>query len=459
MAKLPLDSTFEATPQPSESKGSLGAQRIRETRENFRYPMQSTLNVGSVASGYTNDGRQNHGAGRVYVGSALPTTMLKPDGTTALTTAEMPSGTLATGAAISAALGVTDVGAVLVDTSGVYTRIHYWNGTAWTGTVPTWNGFINGQFKVNQRTAFAAAETALTTKSYWFDRWYTIHTTAAGTVNRETASLPTGSVSPVGIKVIGGAACTAARLGQRLEGSRCEALGADRAANQFITISGKIRNTGASALTASLVVDTANALDNFVAVTNLVTSAALVNALAAGASQSFSLPVDIGTASAGTPALGLDIYLVTTAPAAFVATESFVVTDMQVEVGRVATKPYPEDFAEQIDLCRRFYQKTFAYGTKPTTATGILLNAIYGQTNGSGNEDVNWGMSPALRATPTTTTTYNPVSANSNWRNVSAGSDSAVAITQTGAQRTTLSATAGGNTNVLAIHASVDAEL
>ena len=456
MAKLPLDSSYEGIPPASESKGSLGAQRIRETRENARYPHQTEANVGSVAAGYTNDGRHSKGSARAFLAAAAPTTLLKPDGTTALTTAEMPSGTLADGNPISASLGATDDGRIWVDTSGIHPRLHYWDGTGWVGMLPTENGFINGQFKVNQRTAFAAPETAATTKTYWFDRWYTIHTTGAGTVNRETATLPTGSISNVGIKVIGGAATTVVRLGQRLESQRAIAFGAGRAANVRVTISGKIRNTGANPITLSLLVDAANAVDNFAAVTNVVTSAAIINALAAGASQSFSLTVDIGTAAAGTPSNGLDVYLLSTAPNPFPAGENFVVTDMQFEVGRVVTKARPEDFKAQLDLCKRFYQKTFSYATKPAQAAG-RTDSLYGYAQNN-HIEFTWMLGAELRTTPTVTT-YSTDLASSQWYNVTDLAAWAAATATAGTKNIRITGDGGTSNRVIALHASADAEL
>lgn len=461
MAKLPLDTSYEATPLASESKGSLGAQRIRETRENARYPQQTEANVGSVASGYTNDGRHSMGSARAFVKATLPTTLLKPDDTTALTTAEMPSGTLSTGAAISAALGVTDTGRLLVDTSGLYPRIHYWSGTAWVGTAPTWNGFVNGQFKVNQRTAFAGAEASLiATKTYWFDRWFTTFTAGPGTVNRETAALPTGSISPVGIKVIGGVATTIGRVGQRIEGSRAQALGADRAVNAFVTISGKVRNTGASALTLDLVINSADALDNFAAVTNITSSVGVVTALAAGASVNFSFTLDIGTASAGTPANGLEVYLITTAPNPFPATENFVTTDLQIEVGRVATVMWPEDFQEQLRLCNRFYQKTFPYTTKPATASGNY-GGCFGTSSDNFNTGALWTFPEKMIATPTIIL-FNPTQANANARNVDNTGDTAATV-PAGANLSSsgimVPLATGAAENGFAIHATASAEL
>ena len=81
---------------------------------------------------------------------------------------------------------------------------------------------------------------------------------------------------------------------------------------------------------------------------------------------------------------------------------------MQLEVGSQATAFEHRSFAEELNLCKRYYQKSYAYETAPGTADSFL-NQMIGRAYATvtNRMELNTRFEVEMRTTPTLTT-YTP---------------------------------------------------
>lgn len=118
-------------------------------------------------------------------------------------------------------------------------------------------------------------------------------------------------------------------------------------------------------------------------------------------------------------------------------------------------------FGEELRLCQRYYQKSFAYATVPAQNAGTV-GAVRMNITGTSITAITVQLLVAMRTAPTVTT-YNPSAANAQVRNVTDAAD----CSGTGASEATEStfllaatANAGGSTGDFgAVHWSAVAEL
>jgi len=139
---------------------------------------------------------------------------------------------------------------------------------------------------------------------------------------------------------------------------------------------------------------------------------------------------------------------------------TFFITGLQMEVGSVATPFEHRSFGEELQLCQRYFCKTFQYAQAPAQNPTIKLNAVSGPaaSNSAYDNILQWWMTVKLRAAPTITT-FNPYASNSNF--AQSGSDGpAVTLYSSGENNVSFRDDSGGyqGTN-LQIHATADAEL
>ena len=87
---------------------------------------------------------------------------------------------------------------------------------------------------------------------------------------------------------------------------------------------------------------------------------------------------------------------------------TFETTGWQLEVGSQVTPFEHRSFAEELKLCKRYYQKSYAYGTAPGTADSFL-NQLVGRAYAavSNRMELNTRFEVEMRTTPTLTT-YTP---------------------------------------------------
>lgn len=123
----------------------------------------------------------------------------------------------------------------------------------------------------------------------------------------------------------------------------------------------------------------------------------------------------------------------------------------------------PRPYGEEFNLCRREFQTSFNTGSTIGQGNSILGAVTTKTTTSTAFDSVYVILSPPMRTTPSITT-YNPVSANANWRNVTQSSDVTVTIDGAGSLGTTgvLLSTSGAIStpgDLLAIQYSADAGL
>ena len=136
------------------------------------------------------------------------------------------------------------------------------------------------------------------------------------------------------------------------------------------------------------------------------------------------------------------------------------ITGVQLEVGSVATPFEHRSFGEELQLCQRYFCKTFQYAQAPAQNPTNKLNAISGPaaSNSAYDNILQWWMTVKLRAAPTVTT-FNPYASNANFS--SSGSNGPTAqLYSSGENNVSIRDDSGGYQGVnLQIHATADAEL
>ncbi len=145
----------------------------------------------------------------------------------------------------------------------------------------------------------------------------------------------------------------------------------------------------------------------------------------------------------------------------------FEIDDVQLEIvpaaaGYVASDFERLNFHEQLQLCRRHYQKSFLYGTAPAQNVGINTNVIYTTyvvSTSSGKAFLPWRLPVTMRVAPTVTL-YNPAATNAQARDSDASADcSATSASSITIDQVPIGTTASGSSsspNIIQIHAQAD---
>ena len=146
----------------------------------------------------------------------------------------------------------------------------------------------------------------------------------------------------------------------------------------------------------------------------------------------------------------------------------FYITGAQLEVGDSASDFEYRTFEDELHACKRYYQKSFDYGSAPANggANGVSYNGAllgYSGTNNSGTLTDNWLFNPEMRATPTVTRYGN---SSGHWGRMSMPNSSvtfdngAGYISNTKATGLNFGQNVAGDTHICGFgHAVADAEL
>lgn len=148
------------------------------------------------------------------------------------------------------------------------------------------------------------------------------------------------------------------------------------------------------------------------------------------------------------------------------ANDEVFITQVQLEPGAEATNYQLRSFDYEMNLCRRYYWKTFPYATAAAQNSGVQNGAItyrpvIAGISAANSQHVRLPMQ--MRAAPTVTT-YNTNAANANWRNFNDAADSGAAsvVGSTSQDSFTLgNAQVAGDAlgEVIGIHATAESEL
>lgn len=144
---------------------------------------------------------------------------------------------------------------------------------------------------------------------------------------------------------------------------------------------------------------------------------------------------------------------------------NFKLWGVTMGLGATVAPFWPRSFGQELALCQRYYQKTFAYATAPAQNSGTTAGALYAVTQVAGTGGANvthWSFPVAMRATPSITT-YNPLAADALWRNISlaanSGTATPVAIGERGCSIYQAQVAGDLATHQCTIHAAASAEL
>lgn len=145
------------------------------------------------------------------------------------------------------------------------------------------------------------------------------------------------------------------------------------------------------------------------------------------------------------------------------AAATLYIANVQLFAGNQPIPYSPRPFRLELNLCQRFYQKTFQTGVAPAQNAGVSGAITVKNPIALGDPSEWWQFVPKMAGTPTITT-YNPSAANANWRNITAVADVTVSVdpATTIGQSGVLIATSGAVAtlgDILAIHASANAGL
>ena len=262
------------------------------------------------------------------------------------------------------------------------------------------NRIINGNMTIDQRNSGAQITAAnLINTAYMVDRWAYFSSQAA----KFTAQQNAGSVTtPVGFpNYLGMTVATAVtvgatdffNIGQSIEGFNFADLAWGTANAKTVTLSfvvyssltgtfgGVLRNSAVNrSYPFTYSIPTANTWT-----TISVTIAGDTSGTWVGATNGIGVQVLFGlgvgtTYSTTAGAWAAGNYLSATGAVSVVGTASatFYITGVQLEVGTVATPFERRQYGQELALCQRYYEKSYAIGTVPGSVTAYSLGTTSG---------------------------------------------------------------------------------
>lgn len=209
------------------------------------------------------------------------------------------------------------------------------------------NRIINGAMQIDQRNA-GGSQTVTTGGAYVVDRWFVQPTGASVTAQRVAG--PSGYQYTS--QITGAASVTGIILFQKIEAANTADL-----VNQNVTLSVIISNSLLT--TVNWTVNSANAIDNFSAVTVIASGSFTVTSTAtqytatfnagANAANGISIVFSVGAQTSGT----------------------LKITGAQLEPGDVATPFERLPIGETLILCQRYYEKSYAQSVVPGTISQL----------------------------------------------------------------------------------------
>lgn len=314
------------------------------------------------------------------------------------------------------------------------------------------NWVMNGACEVAQRPVATLTTGQLYGSVDRFKVAVTAGTVSAGTITQDTTATVSSARAPYSLKVSGASLATTPTLSVYHYIEAKDAIHLKNATQ--LTFSVLLRHDVGSNITYTLQVDKANAVDNFAAATNISSTTQIVpTASNVRASLTFA-PGDVSNG----------IRLLVSVPPGTTTTKNFYYTEWSLTTA-ITVPVYPwKPFHEELQACRRFYQKSFEYAVAPATNTGNNNGVIlyYAALAGLNTESVFMPTSPHMRNSAGTYTYYNPGAANAKWRNLSVGADSGVAAVigqgETGFTSTNPQVVGELVGAIMAVHYTIDAD-
>ena len=267
---------------------------------------------------------------------------------------------------------------------------------SYTGLRGMKNLLINGSMVIGQR---AADQTLDETLRYGrVDRWHAFWNNSAGVTPGSQGHQNSVNTDTYNVMVLTPLTCSATNnlfIGQRIESMNSRYL---RFANDYGGVSFRIKvwhNFGVD-VSMKCVVYTADATDNFSAITSRYTSGARVIPSGTFTTLKFE-GFNIGTADVEK---GVVVYLKVDTPICSGAT--MYLGDAQLEIGPACTDLEKRQYGLELALCQRYYEKSYNYAIAPGAASSDGCVLELGPRNSSGTT---YGAKFAVekRAVPTVT--------------------------------------------------------
>jgi len=353
------------------------------------------------------------------------------------------------------------------------------------------NRIINGAMVIDQRNAGTSKTiTDTTALTYTLDRWGAYGSVASKfSIQQNAPSLgsvtpPTGYGNYLGVTSLAATtvgASDAYYITQSIEGFNFSDMAWGTASAATITLSFWVRSSltgtfGGALLNSaqnrsypfSYTISSANTWEQKTITVAGDTTGTWVGATNGIGSRVF-FGLGLGSTYSGTAGawVGAGNYSVTGATSV-VGTNgaTFYITGVQLEKGSTATSFDYRPYGTELQLCQRYYQKTFPQATAPAQNAGVsgcVIISSSGSDTGYGQQ-APWRLQVPLRATPTTITSYNPSAAASTARNLALSANRtiiALGFGQNGDSAIcfTISTSTDSVGMAYAIHYTVDAEL
>ncbi|KKN77948.1 hypothetical protein LCGC14_0355130 [marine sediment metagenome] len=301
------------------------------------------------------------------------------------------------------------------------------------------SGIINADFRINQRggTYTSATTPANSDDTFLFDRWILLSDgNDRADISQETSVVPTGTYSAIKFDVETVSA-TSQKMGilQVLEAKDAAKFIGGTASLSFKarTTSGQAENLRAHVLSwdstaDSVTSDVVNAWSaegtNPTFVANWTAENTAANLALTNTYQTFKIEgISIDTASAANVAVFIHVD-----DTDLVASDVFYITDVQLELGSVATTIEKETYGAELAKCQRFYEHSYDIGTAVGTSTenGAVR---FSDPVAAGSLSIHFKVTK--RAAPTMTG-YSTTGASGKYRDLTTGADHNITLEDIG---------------------------
>jgi len=272
------------------------------------------------------------------------------------------------------------------------------------------NRLINGDYSVAQRgTSFTSTGSANNNDTYNLDRWYVLSDgNDAVDITQDTTTVPTNQLTAIALDVE--TANKKFGIAQIIEQVNCIGLIGNTVNLSFkakVSSTTKLDNVKCAIVAWS---GTANTVTSdiisawgaegtnptLIANATYENSPANLNLTTSYATYSVSAAVDTASTKNIIVFIWSDVTDTT-------AGDFLFITDVQLEVGSVATPFERRPFGTELALCQRYFEKTYAIATAPGANTGVGFVDFTSSTTGFGNVMFPLKFAVAKRAAPTVT--------------------------------------------------------
>jgi hypothetical protein len=306
------------------------------------------------------------------------------------------------------------------------------------------NRIINGDMRIDQRNEGASVSVSTGGQPYGVDRWNGQGTAAAGvfSLQRSTSTPPAGFTNFTRITTTTADASPAAasvyNFRHQIEGNNLQDFQFGAATAKTVTISFWVRSSLTGTFSGAF---SNNAFDRSYPFTYSISVADTWE------QKSIAIAGDTTGTWLTDNGIGLRVYfdlgsganrrgtagawaasglIGATSAVRVISTLSatFDLTGVQLEVGNAATEFERVSFGQQLSLCQRYFCKSFLSGTKPANAVGSNTgeDSFAAPVALTGAQRLRSIFPVSMRAAPTVTI-FNPVNANSEVYDLTAGGD------------------------------------